>query len=276
MHVVMDVPTIVVSCSRDPDAARHVVFALRRVGWRGAIEIVRPWSRPRRIGASAVLLAGGLDIAPWRWSGRDTVAGIGPVDPQRDEVELALAESAWRKRLPILGICRGAQLLAVARGGTLHADIAMVSGVGPDAHQHGDAESGCVRHDVLVRPRSRLASILGATRVTVNSRHHQAVCDPGDGLVAVAHEPDTAMPDGSLIEAIEADDPERWVVGVQWHPENLVRRIDHAGVTARRLFARFVAAARMGSTRAHDLVTTVHGVRPRPRRMMLDLRPLLR
>lgn len=243
MHVVMDVSTIVVSCSRDPDAARHVVFALREVGWRGAIEIVRPSSHLRRMDASAVLLAGGLDIAPWRWSGRETVDGTGPIDPERDEVELALAESAWQRGLPIFGICRGAQLLAVARGGTLHADIPMVSGVLPDAHQYGDAESGCVRHDVLVRARSRLHSILGETRVTVNSRHHQAVCDPGDGLVAVAHEPDTAMPEGSLIEAIESDDPERWVVGVQWHPENLVRRSDHAGIAARRLFAHFVLAA---------------------------------
>lgn len=239
----MDVATIVVSCSRDPEAARHVVFALRRVGWLGVIEIVRPSSRPRRNDACAVLLAGGLDIAPWHWSGRESVDGTGPIDPERDAVELALAESAWTRGLPILGICRGAQLLAVARGGTLHADIPMLSGAQPDAHQYGDAESGCVRHDVVVRARSRLHAILGATRVTVNSRHHQAVCDPGDGLVAVAHEPDTAMPDGDLIEAIESDDPKRWAVGVQWHPENLVRRSDHAGIAARRLFAGFVAAA---------------------------------
>ncbi len=235
--------TIVVSCSRDPDAARHVVFALRRAGWHGEIELVRPWSRPCTARACGLLLAGGLDIEPHRWDTTATVASSEPIDPERDAVELALATAAWARGLPILGICRGAQLLSVARGGTLHADIASVSAADYAAHQHGHADDPSVRHDVHVRARSRLAGILGATRLAVNSRHHQAVRDPGDGLVAVAHEPDTMMPDGALVEAIEASDRERWVVGVQWHPENLVGRIDDAGTAALRLFAHFAAAS---------------------------------
>ena len=235
--------TIVVSCSRDPDAARHVVFALRRAGWHGDIELVRPWSRPSTTAACGLLLAGGLDIEPHHWARGAAVASTEPVDPERDAVELALATAAWARGLPILGICRGAQLLAVARGGTLHADIASVSAADYAAHQHGHADDPSVRHEVHVRPRSRLAAVLGTTQVAVNSRHHQAVRDPGEGLVAVAHAPDTLMPYGALIEAIEASERDRWVVGVQWHPENLVHRRDDAGIAALRVFAHFVAAS---------------------------------
>jgi putative glutamine amidotransferase len=266
------VPTIVLSCSRDPGAERHVVFALRQSGWRGDIEIVRPWSRPARIGASALLLAGGLDVEPHRWHRGDGPVQHGPLDPERDAIEIALVTAAWARGLPIFGICRGAQLMAVSRGGSLHDDIATASGREHDAHQHGSADDPCVRHRVQLRPRSRLAAMLGANTAWVNSRHHQAVREPGDGLVAVAHEPETAMPDGALIEAIEASDHARWALGVQWHPENLVRRADRAGAAARSLFSRFVAAARVASTRCHGASGAVHGVRPRPRRMLLELR----
>jgi putative glutamine amidotransferase len=266
------VPTIVLSCSRDPGAERHVVFALRQAGWRGDIEVVRPWSRPTRIGASALLLAGGLDIEPARWHRGEEPVQHGPLDLDRDAIELALVTAAWARGLPIFGICRGAQLLAVSRGGSLHDDIPSASGCDPDAHLHGSAEDPRVRHQVVVRARSRLAAILGASRVAVNSRHHQAVREPGDGLVEVAHEPATAMPGGALIEGIEASDPGRWALGVQWHPENLVRRTDRAGAAARSLFARFVAAARVTCSHAHRALANAHGVRARSRGVVLDLR----
>lgn len=249
-----------------------MVFALRQAGWRGDIEVVRPWSRPGRIDASALLLAGGLDIEPTRWHRGEQAVQHGPLDPDRDAIELALATAAWAQGLPILGICRGAQLLAVSRGGSLHDDIPTASGCDSAAHLHGSAEDPCVRHHVVVRARSRMAAILGSGKVAVNSRHHQAVCEPGEDLLAVAHEPDTAMPDGALIEGIEASDPGRWALGVQWHPENLVRRADRAGAAARSLFARFVAAARVACTRVHGAAVTAHGVRPKPRRVPLDLR----
>lgn len=232
------------SCSRDPDAAGQPIAALRGGGWTGAIEVVRPWDSLPRMPACAVLLAGGVDIHPRHWDRHDAEPWPGPIDAERDAIELALAREAWARAVPVLGLCRGAQLLAVSRGGTLHADIPSVSGCEPTAHQHGTAHDGSVRHTVRVRARSRLARALGGTRVTVNSRHHQAVREPGDGLVAVAFDPDTAMPGGPLVEAVESDDPRRWALGVQWHPENLVRRDDEAGSAARALFAAFVRAAR--------------------------------
>lgn len=249
-----------------------MVFALRQAGWRGDIEVVRPGSRPRRIRASALLLAGGLDIEPRRWHRGPDPAQHGPLDVERDAIELALAAAAWARGVPIFGICRGAQMMAVSRGGTLHDDIPSASGCEPGAHLHGTAEDPCVRHPVLVRRRSRLASILGASTAWVNSRHHQAVREPGDGLLAVAHDPDTSMPDGMLIEGIEAADPQRWALGVQWHPENIVRRSDHAGAAARSLFARFVAAARAAAARVPRPCADSHGIRARSRRVALDLR----
>lgn len=237
------VPSIVLSCSRDPDAASAPVAALRKAGWSGAIEVMRPGASLPRGPACALLLAGGVDIEARHWDRRGTPPWPGPVDPERDAIELHLAREAWSRRVPVLGLCRGAQLLAVSRGGTLHPDIPSLSGCDPSAHQHGTATDGSIRHRVRVHPRSRLLRMLGHDTVTVNSRHHQAVEDPGDGLVEVAHDHDTHLPDGPLCEAIEAEDPERWVLGVQWHPENLVHRTDGAGSAARRLFAGFVRAA---------------------------------
>lgn len=245
-------PTIVLTCSRDADAASQPVAALRRAGWRGGIEVVRPWDELPEVHACALLLAGGLDVEPRRWDPGDGSAFAHDTDPERDAIELALVGAAWARRLPILGLCRGAQLLAVARGGRLWSDIATATGGDPTAHLHGSAQDQDIRHEVTVHARSRLSRILGATTVAVNSRHHQAVREPGDGLMAVAHDHDTAMPHASpdrsphlsLVEAIEAVDPARWAIGVQWHPENLVRRIDAAGVAAFRLFSYFVRAAR--------------------------------
>lgn len=252
VHFGTSVPTVVLTCSRDDDAARQPIDALRRGGWRGGIEVVRPWDELPDVECCGLLLAGGLDVEPRRWDPGDGSAFAHETDPERDAIELALVGQAWAKRLPILGLCRGSQVLAVARGGLLLSDIATATGGDSTAHLHGTAQDQDVRHRVTVHPRSRLARILGATDVAVNSRHHQAVRDPGDGLMAVAHDHDTTLPDGSphpspnrsLVEAIEAVDPARWVIGVQWHPENLVRRIDAAGVAAFRLFSHFVRAAR--------------------------------
>jgi len=238
------VTTVVLTCSRDDDAAHQPIDALRRGGWRGGVEVVRPWDELPDVECCGLLLAGGLDVEPRRWDPGDGSAFAHKTDPERDAIELALVARAWVQRLPILGLCRGSQLLAVARGGLLWSDIATVTGGDSTAHLHGTAQDQEVRHRVTVESRSRLARVLGATDVAVNSRHHQAVRDPGDGLMAVAHDHDTTLPGGSMIEAIEAVDRNRWVLGVQWHPENLVRRIDAAGVAAFRLFSHFVRAAR--------------------------------
>jgi putative glutamine amidotransferase len=173
-----------------------------------------------------VVLSGGGDVAPDRY-GDDDIA-CSDVDPDRDELELAIARAAIERDLPVLGICRGFQVLNVVRGGKLVQDVP-----GHKPHQR----EGLIRHDgVHPRAGSLLAQATGAGPMTVNSRHHQAVTQDvlGEGLRV------TAEIDG-LVEAFEATD-RRWVVGVQWHPE----RTAEVSEDAVRIFDALVAeAARM-------------------------------
>jgi putative glutamine amidotransferase len=136
---------------------------------------------------------------------------------------IAAAEAAGR---PIFGICRGSQLLNVARGGTIIGDI-----VDYTLHHGAPGEPEFVDEPIDVVAGTRLAAILGARRVTGRSGHHQAVDRVGDGLVVAARALD------GIVEAVE--DPQRWYLGVQWHPE------DDDGPDADRaaLFAAFVDAA---------------------------------
>jgi putative glutamine amidotransferase len=158
---------------------------------------------------SGLVLTGGEDVEPARY-GETPAPGLGAVNPARDAMELEALRHALERRLPVLGICRGCQVLNVFFGGTLYQDLDTQR---PGRVRHCQTESGAVRtHPVRVQPGSRLASILGLTDVQINSFHHQAVKDLGAGLEA------TAFADDGLIEAIEATDYP-WVIGVQWHPE---------------------------------------------------------
>ena len=147
---------------------------------------------------AAVILAGGHDIDPAHY-GQEPDPQLGPLDPPRDVYELDIAWAALRRDLPILAICRGMQLLNVACGGTLRQHI--------DGHRD-------VFHSVTAEPGSRLVQITGQTVFAVNSRHHQALDQLGEGLVVTAR-------DGDVIEAAEMPG-RRFVVAVQWHPEDLV------------------------------------------------------
>lgn len=156
-----------------------------------------------------LVLAGGSDIGPEHY-GRPAHLQTTQVRPDRDRGELALLAEAQDRNLPILGICRGAQLLTVARGAALDQHL-------PDGRSaaaaipHRGGPGRFTRHDVAVVPGSLLSSIVG-TELTVSSYHHQAPVEPGKGLVAVGHAPDGAL------EAVE--DPERaFCLGVLWHPE---------------------------------------------------------
>ena len=158
-----------------------------------------------------LVLSGGPDLAPGAY-GAQPHAELGPTEPQLDRFEYVLAREAMRLGLPSLGICRGAQTLNVARGGTLHQHLPDVVG---DAIAHRQLEDGRVpTHPVEVAPASALAAVLGTTQLDVNSFHHQAVDRVGDGLRACAWAPD------GTIEAIE--DPEQpFLLAVQWHAETL-------------------------------------------------------
>jgi putative glutamine amidotransferase len=129
-----------------------------------------------------------------------------------DRFEYAIAREAMRLRLPTLGICRGAQTINVARGGTLHQHLPDVAG---ETIAHRQITDGRIpTHPVAVAPGSTLAGVLGATELDVNSFHHQAVDRLGDGLRACAWAPD------GTIEAIE-DPRQPFLLAVQWHAETL-------------------------------------------------------
>lgn len=178
-----------------------------------------------------LLLPGGDDVAPYRYH-QDPHPGLGHVDDRRDELELTLATWALRDNLPVLGICRGIQVLAVAAGGTLYQDVpSQLSGAAShDVREHG-RDHRC--HDITIQPGSRLAQALGTVSTPVNSFHHQAVLDvpPGFSVSATA-------PDG-VIEGIESAG-HNFAVGVQCHPEGMWQTTapEFAG-----LFREFVAAA---------------------------------
>ena len=181
-----------------------------------------------------LVLPGGPDVSPAVY-GEAPHEKLGHVDEALDWAELTLARWAVAADRPLLAICRGIQVLNVALGGTLYQDI---SSQLPDALEHHRPRSRGYpsndrAHAVTVKPGSRLAAILGATEVTTNSRHHQAVKMPAPELTVVAHTSD------GLIEGIEISDAS-FAVGVQWHPENLIDK-DPA---MRRLFETFVEITR--------------------------------
>ncbi len=157
-------------------------------------------------GLHGIILAGGADVDPLQY-GAPRDAHTGAARPDRDGWEMALARGALRRGMPVLGICRGMQVLNVALGGTLVQHLP--DHVGSDAHCPVLGVHG--RHNVRVAPASRLRSIIGATAV-VATHHHQAVDSLGAGLVP------TAWADDGVIEATELPTAE-WVIGVQWHPE---------------------------------------------------------
>ncbi len=180
-----------------------------------------------------LFLAGGVDVHPDAY-GHEYRRLCGRTDRIRDEVEIQLIRWAFEDAKPILGACRGAQILNVAAGGTLYQDLGAQR---PDSIKHACyPEDGYARdflaHEVSLSPRSRLTEIFGSTSVMVNSMHHQAVWDLAPGLVATARAPD------GLIEGIEAAG-DHFLVAVQWHPEALVEKREGT----RRLFQAFVEAA---------------------------------
>jgi putative glutamine amidotransferase len=180
-----------------------------------------------------VMLAGGVDMDPATF-GESPHPALGNIDPDRDTVELALARWALADGKPLLGLCRGLQVINVATGGSLHQDLASQY---PGAIKHdyfptAGHERDFLAHDVELVAGSRLAAVLDAPRVAVNSMHHQGVKQLGAGLAASAYAPD------GLIEALERPG-EPFVIGVQWHPEALETR----EAATRRIFLEFVAAA---------------------------------
>lgn len=178
-----------------------------------------------------LLLPGGVDVAPRHYA-QDPHPGLGEVDEGRDALELDVLDWALADDLPVLGICRGIQVLAVAAGGTLYQDIPSQL---PEAARHEVREHGShhLAHEVNIAPGSRLAAVIGLTHTGVNTFHHQSVQTPPPGFIVSATSPD------GIIEAIEAPG-HRFTIGVQCHPEGLWNTTVPEFA---RLFAAFVQAA---------------------------------
>lgn len=159
--------------------------------------------------ADGLMLSGGEDIDPALY-GQEPHPKLQPVHRQRDEMELLALRYALERRMPVLAVCRGFQLLNVHFGGTLYQDLE-TQRVGGVIHEQ-DAPISERWHGARPEPGSRLAEIVGANEMMINSFHHQGIDRLGEGLRAVVHSED------GLVEAAEAADYP-WVIGVQWHPE---------------------------------------------------------
>ena len=158
-----------------------------------------------------LILAGGGDVDPALY-GATPHAEVGGVDARRDRYEIALVREAARLGIPVLGICRGLQVINVARGGTLVQHIPDVTG---ENHRITEQAKEPV-HSVSVVEGTLLEQILATASVEVNSLHHQAVDVLGTGLVVAARAHD------DMVEGITTTSPDERVVGVQWHPELLL------------------------------------------------------
>jgi putative glutamine amidotransferase len=204
-----------------------------------------PWLIPLLVGdedtlgaiyghLDGVFLTGGVDVDPDCYREQRHPL-CGKTDPARDWTEMCLIRWAIRDRKPVLGVCRGIQVINVAAGGTLYQDVEAQR---PDAIKHDYFPTDGIHtrdqlvHPVRVEPKSRLAGIVGTEEIQVNSMHHQAIKDLASCLV-----PSAFAPDG-LIEGIEGGNGQ-YLVGVQWHPEELADTM----TSMRQLFASFLAAA---------------------------------
>ena len=234
--------SILITCRNKSAVERHYVPALRLAGWTGEVHLATPGNPlPPLEDFQGLLMTGGDDIHPSRWDDQEAVHPKAEPDELRDALEIPVAQAFWEAGRPILGICRGEQLLNVAQGGSLIQDLPSRLDLDEGLHNRGTSGTPELAHAVQVAPGSRVAGMVGGLAAQVNSRHHQAVLRVGRGLTAVAwHQ---ARPGQEpVIEAIEATAPERWVVGVQWHPENLVGLEGPAGVAALGIFQGFLAA----------------------------------
>lgn len=194
---------------------------------------------PRRLHAGSgrlgtdiagVIIGGGNDIDPGIYGGDVSLSPS--VDPERDKYELDVLGEAERRSMPVLGICRGAQLINVYAGGNLIGDLSR--------HRKLTSNKGTLlpRKQVSIKVDSTLADWLQVTTTRVNSLHHQAVRNTGDGLRVSARDRD------NIVQAIESrSGPLR--VGVQWHPEYLLFQQDQ-----KRLFASFANACREYQTKS--------------------------
>ncbi|MBX0328950.1 gamma-glutamyl-gamma-aminobutyrate hydrolase family protein [Oscillochloris sp. ZM17-4] len=193
-----------------------------------------------------ILLAGGGDIAPSTY-GDAPHEKLGLVDSARDDSELPLARWAIAEAKPVLGICRGIQVINVALGGTLYQDIpSQVSDSLRHTLSYEREDWTYMAHDISIDPNSRFAQLMGVQAMTINSLHHQSLKELAPGLQAVAWAPD------GIVEAVEGQG-DSFVVGVQCHPEALQASADPRWQALFLAFVESCAAYRPNSALAASL-----------------------
>jgi putative glutamine amidotransferase len=230
--------TTSLTVDKSPERAYVNIAYLRAVQDAGGIPVLLPPHLTAEVQAAlwqrldGLVLTGGGDIEPARF-GEARHPKTDEVAPARDDLEIGLTHRALADNVPLFAICRGIQVLNVALGGTLVQDIPSER-PGPIAHSQSEPRHQATHSVKVMGEGTRLGRVLGALEVEVNSMHHQAIKRLGEGLREVAWAPD------GIIEGVEMPGDDRFVLGVQWHPEELVGH-DQA---ARNLFAAIVDAAR--------------------------------
>ncbi len=207
----------------------------------GGLPIIIPNLPPEQFGhldelvrkLDGLLLSGGSDLAPKHFKQDQNPLAKCVIRERRDELELDLLRRWFliRPKGPILAICRGHQVLNAFLGGTLHQDFA-ACGIETIPVGHRTAEAKRTEHKVTIEPGTRLAEIIGEGEHMVNSSHHQGVDRLAKGYIVSARAED------GIIEAIEPEGREGWVISVQWHPEAM-----HKDLASMKIFEAFIEAA---------------------------------
>ncbi len=236
-------PLIGISCSYDQGEGRFFLSEayLEAVIKAGGMPVILPGAgllktvNPYLAAVKGLVLAGGGDVDP-AYFNEEPLPGLGEITPDRDRFEINLIKTALRKNLPVLGICRGMQVLNIACGGTLIQHLPSV--IKKPLKHAQSAPAWHPTHQVFLERSSRLAQVLKTETARVNSFHHQAVRDPAPGFQVSARSAD------GVIEAIEHPGF-GFVIGVQWHPEYLAGK----DLISRLLFQAFIQAAKKEENR---------------------------
>lgn len=227
-------PLIGLSASRAKEH-RHTLSNtyIKAIIRAGGIPVILPSGIENDIDAlieqfDGFVLTGGGDVDP-SYFGEDPHAELGNIEPERDAFEVALAKELLKNKKPVLGICRGMQVLTVASGGSVYQDMpAQQEG---NLHQHiQKAPMYHPFHLVKVEPKSLMGTIVGEETIKVNSYHHQAVKEAGKGFEVVGKAND------GTIEVVESKE-HPFIIGVQWHPEALLEKDDQPSL---KLFEKFI------------------------------------
>lgn len=201
----------------------------------GGVPLIIPFSTDKEVIISqaqlidGLILSGGHDISPYNY-GQEPSQKIGETFPERDTYEIILLEESKKRNIPILGICRGFQLINVAAGGTLYQDLSLIPG---NILKHNQVSNPTLKtHKVEIKENSFISSIFGKETM-VNSFHHQVIDKVANDFIVVAKASD------GVVEAIEHK-TYKFLVAVQWHPEMLAVNCEKA----RELFSKFVEEAK--------------------------------